>query len=147
MRTSVFKSGDLCDKYRVVRLLATGGQGEVYLAQQEFIERDVALKTVRAPLADSKELHIRMKTEAKLLGKIQHPNVVTVFDAGITTTGVIFIAMELLDGQTLRDSLRAVGRVPIPQALQPEWVSSTEALTNLRYFDQGMPTGVAAEPY
>jgi serine/threonine protein kinase len=118
MRDNVFKPGDLCDRYRIVRLLATGGQGEVYVATQEFIERDVALKTVRAPLAGRAEFHERLKTEAKLLGRIQHPNVVTVFDAGITSAGVIYIAMQLLEGQTLRDALRAIGRVPIPQALQ-----------------------------
>lgn len=118
MAESVFKPGDSCDRYRIVRLLASGGQGEVYVATQEFMERDVALKTVRAPLADRQELHARMKTEAKLLGRIQHPNVVTVFDAGITATGVIYIAMQLLEGQTLRGALRAVKRVPIPQALQ-----------------------------
>jgi eukaryotic-like serine/threonine-protein kinase len=118
MTSSVFMPGDFCDRYRVVRLLGTSREAELYQATQEFIERDVALKTWPLRCSGSRELQRRLLAGARSLGKIQHPNVLTVYDAGVTSAGIPFVAMPLPRGRTLRDALRALGPIPITQALQ-----------------------------
>jgi serine/threonine-protein kinase len=111
-----YQPGDRCDRYRIVRLMAAGGAGEVYEAVHDFTGRTVALKCLLLKLAQRDDLKERMRLEAVVLCKIRHANVVSVYDAGITADGTVWIAMELLEGQTLRALLR-VGRQPLPQAL------------------------------
>ncbi len=115
--SSVFRPGDRCDKYRIVKLIASGGIGEVYEAIQTPIDRRVAIKCLQTRHSETGDLGKRMGLEAKALGRICHPNVVTVFDAGCTDTGMVWIAMELLEGQTLRQVLRRRKRLSIPETL------------------------------
>ncbi len=113
-----FGPGDRCDRYQIVRLIAAGGAGEVYEATHEFTGRTVALKCLQLRLARRADLRERMRLEAVVLCKIRHANVVTVHDAGITEDGsIVWIAMELLEGCTLRELLFGSAAIPIPQAL------------------------------
>ncbi len=112
-----FRAGDHCDKYEIVQLLAMGGSGEVYRAVQRSIGRAVALKALQFRHVARADLKARMEMEAKALGCINHPNVVTVFDAGCTDAGVVWIAMELLVGRTLREVLQDRVRLPVDEAV------------------------------
>jgi serine/threonine protein kinase len=101
----------LLDKYRILSMLASGGMGTVYRAEQMSLHREVAIKVTDKLDDASRKRFIR---EASILAKIQHPHILTVFDYGPLPNrwGGLFMAMELLQGQTLRDRLRAVGTLP-----------------------------------
>src|SRR4030095_14543923 len=93
-------------KYEILRPLGKGAMGQVYLARDTMLDRDVALKVMVAQIADDPELKARFEREAKAVAKMTHPNVVTVFDLGNHSDGSPFIAMELLKGQDLQKAMR-----------------------------------------
>ena len=102
--TSPGSSTTVAGRYVTGELLGTGGMGEVYDAVDTRLDRPVALKRLRADLADDAAMRRRVETEARLAARLTHPNVVTVFDSGLEG-GHPFIVMERLDGRTLRDEL------------------------------------------
>jgi serine/threonine protein kinase len=85
--------------YRVVSLLGQGGMGAVYLAEQEKPHRRVALKLMRAGASSERALR-RFEHEAELLGRLVHPGIAQIYEAGLAE-GVPFFAMELVEGRTL----------------------------------------------
>src|SRR6266849_6169607 len=97
-------------RYEIVRELGKGAMGIVYLAKDPLIGRLVALKTIR-PAAHSdddetKEFQQRFLREAQAAGILNHPSIVTVFDIGQDEgTGVMFIAMEYVEGQNMKEVL------------------------------------------
>jgi serine/threonine-protein kinase len=95
-------------RYEVQSLLGEGGMGRVYKARDPMIERTVAIKTLGVELDDEQfaEFKARLFREARSAGRVNHPNVVTVFDVG-ESDGVAFIAMEYVEGRTLREVLDA----------------------------------------
>jgi serine/threonine protein kinase len=107
--------------YEIVSLMGAGGMGEVYRAHDPRIGRDVAVKVLAAGVtADPDELR-RFEQEARAIGQLNHPNILTIHDAGrLPPDGVVpdapFIVTELLDGQTLRHHL-ARGRINPAQAI------------------------------
>lgn len=103
-------------KYRLEVLIARGGTGAVYRAIQSPIERAVAVKLMRPDLDEASRASFeeRFLREAAQLGRLQHPNIVTVYDFGRTTMGECYIVMELLDGHTLKDVLSK-------QVMPPSW--------------------------
>lgn len=110
--------GRLIDqRYRVTRRLARGGMATVYVAQDERLERPVALKVMHPYLAESDAFVERFHREARAAARIVHPGVVSVFDQGVVS-GQGFLVMELIDGTNLRALLNAQGAVTIPQALR-----------------------------
>jgi WD40 repeat protein/predicted Ser/Thr protein kinase len=86
-------------RYRVVRVLGEGGMGTVYEAEQDNPRRTVALKVIRAGLAA--ELLQRFAREAQILGRLHHPGIAQVYDAGVADSGQPFFAMELIAGVPL----------------------------------------------
>jgi serine/threonine-protein kinase len=104
---------------RVVRFLARGGMGRVYVGEQIGLERPCAIKVLDPRLAanESTDFARRFLLEASVASKLAHPNVVTVFDYGETSDGHCFIAMEYLNGRTLADELKASGRLEPERAL------------------------------
>lgn len=94
--------GDSIGKYRLVRLLGRGASGTVFEAEDSVIGRRVAVKLLTGPSAASRTVQ-----EARTVGRLQHPSIVTVYDAG-SADGVWYIAMELLSGSTA-DRLKANG--------------------------------------
>jgi serine/threonine-protein kinase len=109
--------GDVCDGYRIASLIAAGGMGDVYEAVHLPSGKTVALKCMKLRHRDKEDARSRMKMEAVVLAELRHANLVKVYDAGVTEAGAIWLAMERLHGQTLRDLLRSVGRLSIPDAL------------------------------
>ncbi len=115
------------ERYRVTRRLVRGGMATVYVAQDERLDRPVALKVMHPHLADSDAFVERFRREARSAARIVHPGVVSVFDQGVVT-GQGFLVMELIDGTNLRQLLRAQGAFTIPQALR----YTTDTLEALR---------------
>ena len=102
----------LNDRFEIVRLIGRGGVGAVYLAMQAPLDRPCALKVLRPRYQEgdqSKEFHRRFFLEASTAAKLRHPNNVAVFDYGRTDDDMYFMAMEYLEGRTLREALRKDG--------------------------------------
>ncbi|MFY9551830.1 MAG: protein kinase [Thermoanaerobaculia bacterium] len=96
--------------YEVVAPLGAGGMGEVYRARDTRLGREVAVKVLPAAVSSDPERLKRFEKEARSASSLNHPNIVTVYDIG-ESGGASFIAMEVVDGQTLRDIL-AEGALP-----------------------------------
>lgn len=103
-------------RYRVTRHLADGGMGSVFVAIDERLERDVALKVMRADLARDDAFVARFRREARSAARLGHPNVVAVTDQG-SDGQYAFLAMELVLGDTLRQLIRRRGPLPVDEAL------------------------------
>jgi hypothetical protein len=91
-------------RYRILRLVAQGGMGAVYEAEQEHPRRIVALKIIKPGLANPETVW-RFEQEARALTRLQHPSIAQIYEAGIADTGFglqHFFAMEFVRGQTLR---------------------------------------------
>jgi serine/threonine-protein kinase len=97
-------------RYRLGRRLGHGGMGEVFAAHDLRLDREVALKLLRADLADQDGMRERVLAEARLAARLTHPHVVGVLDTG-EQDGRPFVVMERLSGRTLRDEL-AEGPLP-----------------------------------
>ena len=92
--------------YRILSELGSGGMGRVYLAEDTRLGRKLALKVLGPEWLDSPGAHMRFQREARLAAALDHPNICTIYDVG-EDDGVSFIAMQFLDGETLKDLLRA----------------------------------------
>jgi serine/threonine-protein kinase len=90
--------------YRIVSKIGAGGMGEVYLAQDTKLDRRVALKILPADLAANQDRMRRFVQEAKAAAALNHPNIATIHEIG-EADGVNFIAMEFIDGATLREKI------------------------------------------
>ena len=101
--------------YRVVRHLATGGMGSVYDVEDITVGKRYVLKTLHPQLVARKDLAKRMQAEARALAKLQHPNIVDVVTAGVTTDEqrMPFYVMERLNGQNLRVVIERKGALEI----------------------------------
>lgn len=91
--------------YRIVRSLGAGGMGEVYLAQDENLERLAAIKILPAESADDPESVSRLINEAKAAAQLNHPNIAHVYEAG-QEGGIAYLAMEYVEGETLDAAAR-----------------------------------------
>ena len=98
-------------RYRVLRRLGTGGMSEVWCAQDEVLGRKVALKLLGGRFADDPEFRERFRREAQAAASLAHPNIVAIFDRS-EWDGVPYIAMELVDGRTLKELVRDRGPLP-----------------------------------
>ena len=100
--------------YRILRSLGEGGMASVYLAMQESLDREVALKVMAPSLAANQEFTERFLKEGRLAAKLSHPNLVTVYDIA-QHNGVYYLAQEFIPGGTLRERMGAA--MPIPETL------------------------------
>jgi serine/threonine protein kinase len=103
--------------YRILKVLGTGAMGIVFLAEHEKLKRAVALKVMKPALAAYPDFHRRFLREAQLAAAIDHEHVVTIYEVG-EDRGVPFLAMKLLQGETLEDRLERKGRLPVKEALR-----------------------------
>ncbi len=100
----------ISDKYRLVRLLGEGGMGSVWVAENLALNANVALKLIRADVAEA-SANERFLSEARLAARLQHGAIVRVFDFGKTENDEPFIVMELLEGETLGQRLTRLGTI------------------------------------
>src|SRR6476660_114819 len=91
-------------RYEIRSLLGTGGMGEVYLAQDNSLNRKVALKVLPAEVASNQDRMRRFKQEATAAASLNHPNIAHIYEVGVASD-LNFIAMEYVDGTTLREKI------------------------------------------
>jgi serine/threonine protein kinase len=113
------KPGDTIEgRYRVIRALDAGGMGSVFLAEHVLIKRRVAVKLLRAELAEDADVLERFMNEARAAGTLGHPNIVESTDMGFTRDGLPYIVFEYLEGSLLTDEIYRVRGMPIRRALR-----------------------------
>jgi serine/threonine-protein kinase len=111
-------SGQLiAGRYLVKAFIASGGMASVYRAQDQVLEREVALKIIHPHLATDKSFVEKFRREAKMAASLSHPNLVNVFDQG-TDSQIIFLVMEFVPGINLRDALNDFGALTPDRALE-----------------------------
>lgn len=103
-------------KYEIISELGRGGMAVVYRARDTFIDRQVAIKTCNVGGGDDAGIHNRMRREVTISGGLDHPNIVTVHDAGIHRSQM-YLVMELVEGRTLKDLVRERGALPVDEAV------------------------------
>ena len=108
-RSRIWRPGARIDRYELIQQIGVGGMSVVWSARDVELDREVAVKL------SSPELHVWLLGEARAMGRLSHPNVVTVYDVGETDEG-LFIAMERIDGGTLGDWLHVTPR-PWPEVV------------------------------
>ncbi|MBA2661406.1 MAG: protein kinase [Bradymonadaceae bacterium] len=97
-------------KYRILRELGRGGFGMVFLGYQEAMDRHVALKVLNPGVgAQAPSARERFLREVKIISKLRHPNTVTIHDYGENVDGVVYMVLEFVEGDTLKDLLRREG--------------------------------------
>jgi len=107
--TVLLKSVDIdIPGYTILRPIGEGGMASVFLAVQKSLEREVALKVMSPVLASNAEFASRFLIEGKITAKLQHPNLVTVYDIG-THNGVYYLAAEYIPGGTLKERITEGG--------------------------------------
>jgi hypothetical protein len=99
-------------KFRLDQRIGRGGMGAVYRARDVRLDRDVAIKVVRAELLGDTDARRRFRREAQIVARLQHPSIVSVFDYGTFPDGGAYIVMELVRGEDLRRVLTREGRLP-----------------------------------
>lgn len=97
----MLQPGTRLGPYEITSFLAKGGMGEVYIARDHRLDRDVAIKILSEQQLDSPDSLARFEREAKALAALSHPNILTIYDVGIANN-VSFVVMELLTGESLR---------------------------------------------
>ena len=102
-------------RYKILSTLGQGAMGTVYLAEDPALKRSLAIKVVRGPAGDAEVLE-RFRREAEISAKLNHPNIITIFDVGEEPGQGPFLAMEFVDGEGL-DALVKAGPVPAEEAM------------------------------
>lgn len=118
------KTGDallgktLAGKYRIENRLSEGGMGTVYRGTHVLMDKTVAVKVLRPSLAADEKIVARFSREARAASRISHPHALSVTDFGESEDGVVFLVMEYLDGQTLKEIIREKGPLPLPRVVE-----------------------------
>src|SRR5206468_1249765 len=104
-------------RYRIVRKLGTGGMANVYLAEDQELGRRVAIKILDDRHASDEQFVERFRREAQNAAGLSHPNIVSIYDRG-EAEGTYYIAMEYLDGRTLKELIVSRGPAPTYVAIE-----------------------------
>jgi tRNA A-37 threonylcarbamoyl transferase component Bud32 len=97
------------NRYTLIELLGGGGMAEVYLAHDDVLDREVALKILRNQYANDEEFVERFRREAQSAARLSHPNIVSIYDRGRSDDGAYYIAMEHVQRGTLKDRIKRDG--------------------------------------
>ncbi|HYO91511.1 MAG TPA: serine/threonine-protein kinase, partial [Pyrinomonadaceae bacterium] len=108
----------IAEKYRLDRLLGRGGMGAVYEGTHVDLDRPVAIKLLLPDFTADPEALERFRREARAAARLNHPNVADTYDYGSLPEGGAYIVMELIDGDTLREHMDAVGQLPFSEAIR-----------------------------
>ena len=106
----------LADRYHIVRRIGEGGMGQVYLAEHVKMRRRSAVKVLHQGMVNDPDAIARFNREASNASQIQHPNVAAIYDFGETDDGLIYLAMEFIDGEPLRKMIERQGALTAIQA-------------------------------
>lgn len=110
-----FEGRVIAGKYEVTRLIGRGGMGTVWEGKHLSLEQKVAIKFIHPQHAANREAQRRLMLEAKAAARLKTRHAAQVFDYGVADDGTSYIVMEYLDGTTLEQVLREVGRLPAPE--------------------------------
>src|SRR5919109_3788633 len=105
----------LSHRYRLEARLGSGGMSTVYLARDQTLERPVAVKVMHREMSEQPDQIERFRREARAVAQLSHPNVVAVIDAG-EDGGHPYIVFEYVEGETLKQRIDRLGRLPIVEA-------------------------------
>ncbi|HZC85270.1 MAG TPA: protein kinase, partial [Rubrobacter sp.] len=100
------------NRYELRGLVGSGGMADVFLAHDNILDRDVALKLLKDEYAEDEEFVERFKREAQSAAALSHPNIVSIYDRGASEDDTYYIAMEYLPGGTLKDHILKRGALP-----------------------------------
>jgi hypothetical protein len=106
----------LSGRYRLEAKIGTGGMSTVYRAVDETLQRNVAIKLMNREVSGDSDHLVRFGREARAVAQLSHPHVVGVIDAG-EDNGRSYIVFEYVEGETLKERIRRLGRLPIPEAV------------------------------
>ncbi len=106
----------VADRYHILKKLGEGGMGAVYLGEHVKMGRKSAIKVMMAAMANDPDAVARFNREASNASRISHPNVCQIFDFGETSDGLIYLAMEYIEGHSLKDLVEDEGALPAPRA-------------------------------
>lgn len=104
------------NRYKIIEKIGGGGMSVVWKAYDLVLDRNVALKILRPEMSEDEDFIRRFRREAQSVASLSHPNIVNIYDVG-EDRGLYFIVMELIDGETLRDKLKAQGSLEVGEAL------------------------------
>ena len=115
------KQGDLvgsmiADRYHVIKKLGEGGMGSVYLAEHVKMGRKSAIKVMNPGSHQDADAIARFNREAANASRMNHPNICAIYDFGETPEGLIYLAMEFIEGQSLSDVIKEAGALPGPRS-------------------------------
>ncbi|MBQ6285100.1 MAG: Stk1 family PASTA domain-containing Ser/Thr kinase [Bacilli bacterium] len=112
----IVKGSKINDRYQIIRTLGEGGMANVYLAHDNILDRDVAVKVLRGDLANDEKFVRRFQREALSASSLSHPNIVEMYDVG-EDDGQYYIVMEYVDGKTLKQVLKQRGHLSITEVV------------------------------
>ncbi|HEX6533922.1 MAG TPA: serine/threonine-protein kinase [Gemmatimonadaceae bacterium] len=108
----------LADRYHIMRRIGEGGMGQVYLAEHVRMKRRSAVKVLHQGMVNDPEAIARFNREASNASQIQHPNVAAIYDFGETADGLIYLAMEYIDGEPLTRIIEREGALSAARAAE-----------------------------
>src|SRR2546430_1899292 len=108
----------LAEKYRIDERLSEGGMGTVYRGTHVLMDKTVAVKVLHPALAADDKIVARFSREAKAASRISHPHALSVTDFGESGNGVVFLVMEYLKGEPLKDVINREGPMPLPRVVE-----------------------------
>jgi serine/threonine-protein kinase len=108
---------EIAGRYRINKKLGEGGMGAVYRGEQISLKRSVAVKLLRPELSQNQMILQRFNAEAQAVAKLSHPNTVNIYDFGQDSDGTLFIAMEYIEGKSLREAIQQEGPFSVTRAL------------------------------
>ena len=112
----ITKGQKINDRYRIIKTIGEGGMANVYLAEDEILNREVAVKVLRGDLAEDEKFVRRFQREAISASSLNHKNIVEVYDVG-EENGNYFIVMEYIKGQTLKNLIKKRGALSLPEVI------------------------------
>ncbi len=113
----MFTKGQLInDRYEIIKSIGEGGMANVYLANDTFLDRKVAVKVLRGDLANDEKFIRRFQREAYAASTLSHPNIVEMYDVG-EDNGTYYIVMEYIEGRTLKQLLKKRGSLTAPEVV------------------------------
>ena len=106
----------ISERYEIIKSIGEGGMANVYLAQDTFLDRKVAVKVLRGDLANDEKFIRRFQREAYNASSLSHPNIVEMYDVG-EDNGTYYIVMEYVEGRTLKQLLKKRGNLTTPEVV------------------------------